>query len=187
MLCFSDRIKTIRTHLLGITRVEFSKRFDIPEVTLRAWETGRTEPTTSSLDKLIKNFRRRNLQIEKEWLFSGKGFPPISPSNHVFGALNDESFLPSLKKNDIVINIQGDSYEPKYPKDCNIGAIHYDQPFENHTDVIVSDKNKKTSIMKLVLDVFEKPILVPLNKEKDSRAISDISQISIYKIVWIAL
>ncbi len=184
MSSFCDRIKAMRANLLSVTRAEFSKLFEIPEITLRSWESGKTIPSEPSVEKLLFHFQKNNVVVEKRWLVSGVGAKPYIPGHILFS--NDVKPRTAFDDSDVRFIVPHDLYGPKFPKGSQVGGVLYSPPFDNNTIVLIGDKDASLMVMTLALDHKDRPILVPLPQDKTTCAMTDLTGLTLYKITWIS-
>lgn len=111
LLDFAGRLKLIRS-LVEQNRETFAKFINMPLMTLRSWETRKTIPTKSSINKLLDKLTEKDIQVTREWLVDGIGSPPLnvyddsikknSTPDGKKKIILEEKISPLLKKGDVV-------------------------------------------------------------------------------------
>ena len=116
-----ERLRFLR-RLLGITRSEIEKKYKLPEVTLKKWETGNITLTDKGIKKCLDIYRKEGIDATLEWIQTGAGLTPTFQTNSnkvetVFDCFTklypgciiyqvpDNSMFPVYKKGDVVIGL----------------------------------------------------------------------------------
>jgi transcriptional regulator with XRE-family HTH domain len=135
------RLRFIRA-LSGLTRKEIEAKYDLPEITLRKWETGKLLISKKGAKKCLIIYKNENIIATEEWLYNGTGSHPYLSiefgnqndysdkivsyfkeiyQNCIVLKINDEAMLPIYKTSELVV---GDVYrgnlEKLHNKDCII-------------------------------------------------------------------
>lgn len=123
----AERLKYARS-ISHLDRIAFSSKYNIPESTLRLWESGRGPISQKGLDKCLEALQQEGINVTLEWLKEGKGDLPthdialisfIKNSNSS-SSLNKDyfqeiySFLSSKFPGCIFYNINNEDMMPFY-------------------------------------------------------------------------
>lgn len=73
----SERLKYIRA-LLRVTRAYLEKKYDLPEVTLKSWENGKTKLTPSGAKRCVEIYLNEGILVSEDWIMEGIGLDPTS-------------------------------------------------------------------------------------------------------------
>lgn len=68
LIDFGSKLKAIRNKH-SLTRAEFSKRSNIPEMTIRSWERNHRRPSYINQLKIIELFSSLGSEIEASWFY----------------------------------------------------------------------------------------------------------------------
>ena len=163
MTDFGARLRAIRMVILNMSRQEFSNKFDIPEITVRAWETGKTNITKLSLEKLVKRLRSEQIAVSEEWLLSGKGISPFSTLNIEKRDLCEKDIFLSNNLGSIILEIADSSYEPLFGRGDIVGGTPTDiSMLKNYGLVLIDTNNKQKEIKRSVFTDDKKLIFIPV-------------------------
>ena len=182
---FPSRVKAIRTTLLGITRDEFAKRFNIPNPTLANWETGKVAITPASIGKLINELAKENIFVTEEWLINGRGGSPFGEAPIPDLNSNEESFFLLANPKAILFEIPDNSYEPLYYPGDLIGALLVDPAILPHMSLaLVEGRKNRMYIKKLVVSDKGLVCFLPVVPSNLAKAIDYKPSMKVYKIIW---
>lgn len=97
----NERLRYLRT-LTKLDRTAISMKYNIPEVTLRFWETGKAPLTKKGISRCLDIYHKEGIRVTEEWLSNGFGdLPHLDP---LLMTLSNVSNL----QNEFKINIQQD-------------------------------------------------------------------------------
>ncbi len=151
---FASRLKLIRSSLLNQSREEFSSYINIPEITIRSWETKKASPSDTSLTRLVQSLNERSLMVTKEWLKEGTGPSPLDyfrtqPQN------NDQ--------NKCIIQIK-EGLKPFFKAGDSIHCIEVNCEEIEHKDIIITSKDSNDFIAKALRTEDEELFISPMVK-----------------------
>lgn len=182
---FQSRLRAIRTGLLKLSQLEFAEKIGVAEVTVRAWETGKSRITSNFLNKLITELSKLEIPVSKEWFLNGEGISPFDKSILNNTAISEKDIFLSLNSKSILLEIKDSSYEPMYRKGDFVGGV----PIEHSqiipmSYVIVDVTSKRREIRQTIFTEENELILLPFSLSKNVQAIKFLENMEIYKIIW---
>lgn len=182
---FSSRLRAIRTGLLKLSQLGFSERIGVAEVTVRAWETGKSRITSSFLDKLVTELSKLEIPVSKEWLIDGSGISPFDKSILDNKKISEKDIFISLNPGAILLEIKDESYEPVYKKGDLVGGFPIlPSQAVPMSYVLVDIDGKKTEIRQTILTQENDVILLPIHLEKEAQALIFKPTMQLYQIIW---
>lgn len=180
----NERIRKLRNYV-RLPRSYFQLKHNLSADTLKKWENNNYKIKDSSIDRIIKIFKREGLIVTKEWLESGTGSLPflipdstseLSRSKNNNGLFDIDPNLPdelrtakeieiisSFYENSIYLYVNDESMLPIYPMDSCVIGIKKFGGFIDYIgkDCIVKPKNFDFPILRRV--IFEKENLFSLS------------------------
>lgn len=141
------RLRFIRA-LSGLTRKEIEKKYLLPEITLRKWETGKLLISKKGAEKCLIIYKSENIIATETWLYNGTGPRPYLAIE--FGEqtdINDKiiSCFKDIYQNCIVLEISDETMLPRYkPNEFVIGDVYKGDFKELHSKdcIILLDTDK---------------------------------------------
>ena len=99
-----SRLRSLRKRL-GMSRNSLAQAFQIPEITIKSWETGNVEIRANNLEKYRRKFVEIGYDVSTEWITSCDGPSPFTekktnifiPKQSKLGATSIEHLLELLK------------------------------------------------------------------------------------------
>lgn len=179
----ASRMKAIRTTLLGLTRAEFSKRFNIPAPTIANWEINKVKITSASITKIISELSKENIIVTEQWLLNGEGLSPFREiSDHHTGSKAD-SFLSN--PNAVLLVIPDNSYAPLYFSGDLIGGLLI-QPEDllQSSLILVEDHHGNKEVRKVLLGNENLIVFLPIETSNLIKSVTYKSSMKLYKIAW---
>jgi phage repressor protein C with HTH and peptisase S24 domain len=179
----SERLKAVRK-FLRIPRQAMFERYNIPSVSLKAWENGTLKPSKPTLEKCIEAYKQEGILISEEWLLHGKGLPPkpLFQLNQYFSTpkednldneLDDEiSMLLDIEhfkkrhKNAVALIVSNDDMHPYYRcGDYVCGKLRYGDDIKSavNKDCIIHLKNGDVFFRRVIQDKEGRYNLISLN------------------------
>jgi len=113
----SERLRYLRS-LTRLDRKSFAELYNIPEVSLRLWETSKAPMTTKAANRCIKGYLQEGIDVTLEWLKDGTGSVPTI--NRSLISFNESS---SASSSNILNDIQNDF---KYFRKTYPGCVLYE-------------------------------------------------------------
>lgn len=109
------RLRFIRS-LTGLTRLAIEEKYQLPEITLKKWETGKLAISDKGIAKCLEIYKQENIFTTHDWIKNGIGPLPT------FATLNknqdqDLAYFKNTYPNLLIYEIVSDEMAPKY----NIG------------------------------------------------------------------
>lgn len=159
-----ERLRYLRS-LVGVTRSYICNKYEIPEVTLKSWESASTNLTDNAIKKCVELYLSEGVIVSEDWLKHASGITPsmaseiegyfsqqnitktdfISEENDDLSILRDANIFKNSYKNSIIMLVTGNEMQPFYNSGDYVGGINY--KIENLEDV-----NGKDSIVTLEND-----------------------------------
>lgn len=137
----NTRLRFLRS-LSGLTRNAIEQKYQLPEITLKKWETGTAPLTDKGISKCIKIYNQEGIAVSESWLESGLGaFPMLSYNikSSDDNITSDISYFQKTYINSIVYQIDSEEMLPLYkPTETVIGLIRHDITGLNNKDCIVA-------------------------------------------------
>jgi transcriptional regulator with XRE-family HTH domain len=72
-----ERLRYIRA-MLRVSRSYLQEKYEIPEVTLKAWENGTNNITSTGIKRCIEAYKQEGLIVSEDWILEGVGLDPTS-------------------------------------------------------------------------------------------------------------
>jgi hypothetical protein len=72
-----ERLRYIRA-MLRVSRSYLQEKHGLPEVTLKAWESGTVNVTQSGVKRCIEVYKQEGLIVNEDWILEGIGLDPTS-------------------------------------------------------------------------------------------------------------
>lgn len=76
----AERLKYLR-QLLGLTRAYLQENHQLPEITLKSWESGKIKLSKSSVDRCVDIYKKEGLIVSADWVLEGIGLDPVIQSS----------------------------------------------------------------------------------------------------------
>ncbi len=182
---FPSRLRAVRTGLLKLSQLGFSERIGVAEVTVRAWETGKSRITSNFLDKLVTELSKLEIPISKEWLLDGSGISPFDKSILDNKKISEKDIFISLNPGAILLEIKDESYEPVYKKGDLVGGFPIlSSQAVPMSYVLVDIDGGKTEIRQTIFTQENEIILLPIHLRKESQALIFKPTMQLYQIIW---
>lgn len=174
----NERIKKLRSYL-RLPRSYFEVKHHLSKETLKKWETGEYKLKDSSIDKIIRVFKKEGLIVSKQWLESGQGAPPIFVQNTKTSSTSSKDdflidtaipeeirtareveIISRFYENTVHHYVTDESMMPIYPMDCCvIGIKKYGK------DEILKEVGKDCIVK---IKQFDHPILRRVHLEREN-------------------
>lgn len=123
---FPNRLRAIRG-FMGLSRKDLAQKYEIPEITLKYWELGKSNITQKNIQNLINSFAKDHILCTKEWLLHGIGPSPFEGKKETplksFDIKKEvDAFLENntLSVSTVIVN---NNFLPFYEKGDIVGAI----------------------------------------------------------------
>ena len=143
----TKRVRYLRS-MLGVSRTYISKKYDIPEITLKYWETTASALSKKALHTILEVYAREGIIASEEWIMKGEGFEPkiISEIENYFSTpleteiiedenlcmIRDANLFKSLYKDSVTLAVYGNAMSPYYlPGDYVGGKWRYGNAIQN--------------------------------------------------------
>ena len=162
--------------LSGLTRNEITAKYNIPEVTLRRWETGSIPLTKKGARRCIDMYKQEGIIATESWIFTGEGARPFIAldfdSQHKNHSKIVDYFHQSLN-NCVVYKIPDNSMLPKYSmNELVIGDVFIGDISRMHNrDCIVFLDNEKLLLRKLIYTDEDNVSLICTNTTSTKNAV----------------
>lgn len=177
---FGERLKAIRQSVLNLARVEFSKKFGISDLNMRNWETGKSNITATSLQKLLEALQKKNIVVDKDWLLYGTGYSPFLANSQKIDDVADCS-----DKNTIVFEVSDELYDPEFSKGDLIKGLLIDpQSLQDGSKVLVELKKSKKEIRKVVVGSEGLICFLAVGRMNFTKPLTYKPSMKVYKIIW---
>lgn len=178
-----SRLRFLRS-LTGLTRSAIELKYNLPEITLKKWETGKLLLSAKAITKCITIYRNEGITVTENWLLTGTGIPPnLYPNDYVqsFSYGKDIDYFKQQYPNCIICSISSEEMLPKYkPKDIVIGFItEREIAIYHNLDCIIQMKNGDILLRKLLIAENSKPYLMCTNPLPNQNAILTDASIDI--------
>lgn len=72
-----ERLKYIRS-LLRLTRSYLQEKYNLPEVTLKSWENGTTNVSSSGAKRCVEIYLNEGMIVSEDWILEGLGLDPTA-------------------------------------------------------------------------------------------------------------
>lgn len=129
----SLRIKSARV-LSGMNQEDFARTFEIPHVSLKTWESGKSLPRQTGITKFLSALSSSGVYIDEEWLLCGRGSGPTYVKNResvtgiderrgnvLIDAFRNEQTAQGLSP--ITVQVVDDEMFPLYRRGDIIGGV----------------------------------------------------------------
>ncbi len=80
LLTPGERLKYVRS-LLKVSRSYLQEKYGLPEVTLKSWENGTTNLTSTGAKRCVEMYLTEGLIVSEDWILEGIGLDPTATVN----------------------------------------------------------------------------------------------------------
>jgi transcriptional regulator with XRE-family HTH domain len=182
-----ERIRMLRI-ILGISREDFCKKYDINFNTLTSIELDRLKISSKQLEKIIQAFVKEGVYIGALWIMEAKGSPPTRrlPQN----PRAQEDFLENWarffedNRNAVIYQVKGDHMEPFYSCDDLVGGAWNSAPHMllGKRCIVQHNQNLHLGVLFHHKDIFS---LIPANPQNHhTNVLFSMNTVRIAEVLW---
>ncbi len=173
-----DKIGRLRylRHLTGLTRLQVTQKYGIPEITLKSWESRKLPLTRNGLERCIEAYSKESVYTTVKWVEEGIGPIPsldLGVENKHFLDRDIELFK-SVYHELMVHQVEQDNMYPRYKRDeIVMGVIHRGKLSSvDEKDCIVELENNERVVARVCIR-DDKIFLVSINNDfiKDGKSL----------------
>jgi transcriptional regulator with XRE-family HTH domain len=144
---FASRLRAVRG-FHGLSRKEFCSRSNIPEISLKYWELGKSQISERKLQNLVNSLQKEGVRVTKEWLLYGVGPSPFGEQEKTFtppGLEPEIQFFLKSNSDSIVQTVIDSLWFPFFEKGDCIGGILIDPQHQRPSSffALISLPNQK--------------------------------------------
>lgn len=149
-----SRLRFVRS-LSGLTRNEIEKKYGLPEITLKRWETGNIPLSKKGAKRCIDIYRQEGIIATESWIFDRSGSLPLIMvdynTEYKYGDLIINNFYQTFK-NCVVLRVPDNSMLPRYCKnEMVVGDIYVGDLAKLHNkDCIIMLDDDSIILRKLI-------------------------------------
>lgn len=200
-----QRLKYIRS-ILGVTRAYIEQVYDLPEVTLKAWENNKISVTHAGIKRCIEVYKGEGLLVSEAWIIEGIGLDPtstisvsqyfseptkkkISLENDEMAMLQDANAFKEKYSSAVIMLVSNDDMRPFFkPGDYVGGKMRFGKDILKciNKNCIIRLKNQDIyfrRLMKNSKDNFNLACLNP-NETTEEPVIYDVEIEGAAPIIW---
>lgn len=184
---FSHRLRFIRTVMLKMSRDEFARLVDFPEITVRSWENKKVIPHSASIQKLIvKLNQQKGFTLTKEWLIDGKGLAPFKGDSGLFGKISEEDIFIEKHKECLLYVVTKDQEDVYFQEGDLLGGLPLKEMPRSQSFYLVQDQNNNGAmIVQAFVSEKTEIILFPLSTlMKKNPIIFDPQDMKLYSLAF---
>ncbi len=179
------RLRFIRS-LTGLSRLAIEEKYQLPEITLKKWETGKMAISDKGIDKCIEIYKQENISATCEWIKNGTGPLPTFISL-IESQDSDIQYFKSTYSNLLIYQIANDEMAPKYNMgETVLGVIDSKEPqYFNNLDCIVQLESGEIFFRKVAIQNENRINLICTNNSGNNNFILfDVNPIAIAPVLW---
>jgi transcriptional regulator with XRE-family HTH domain len=179
------RLRFIRS-LTGLSRFAIEEKYQLPEITLKKWETGKMAISDKGIDKCIEIYKQENISVTYEWIKNGIGPLPTFTSL-IKNQDRDIQYFKSTYSNLLIYQLINDEMAPKYNiGETVLGIIDNKEPeYFNNLDCIVQLENGEIIFRKVAIHNENKINLICTNNSsKNNFIMLDVKPLAIAPAIW---
>lgn len=180
------RLRFIRS-LTGLSRLAIEEKYQLPEVTLKKWETGKMAISDKGIDKCIEIYKQENISATSEWIKNGTGPLPAFMS-FVESQDSDIQYFKSTYSNLLIYQITNDEMAPKYNMGetvLGIIAENKEPEFFNNLDCLVQLEGEEIIFRKVAIHNQNRINLICTNNSsKNNFILFDVNPVAIAPVLW---
>lgn len=200
-----ERLRYIRA-MLRVSRSYLQEKYDIPEVTLKAWENETVNITPAAIKRCIEAYQQEGLVISEDWIVEGIGLDPTSQlavgryfsmptqkdlpiEDDEIAMIRDANEFKEKYSNAVVMIVSNDEMRPFFKPGDYVGGIMRfgkDIPYGINKNCIVHLKNEAQYFRRLIKNPKGEYHLVCLNPDVNTQepVLYNVDIAGVAPVIW---
>lgn len=179
------RLRFIRS-LTGLTRLAIEQKYQLPEITLKKWETGKLAISDKGIAKCLEIYKQENIFTTYDWIKNGVGpLPSFIQKDADFD--QDINYFKATYPNTLIHLVTNNEMMPRYQIGETVIGLIEDKEYSyyNNKDCIVILESDEIFFRRLIVQEKDKINLVCTNNLVESNFILyDIKPKTIAPVFW---